>query len=109
VTRQASCSCGQLRVDVDGEPIRISVCHCLHCKRRTGSAFAAQARWPHSSAQIRGTSTQWVRTNDQGSTAAFHFPIGAFADPAFPAPSVSVYEERMCSWLAITGDVEHIP
>ncbi len=128
MTRQASCSCGQLRVEVDGEPLRISVCHCLNCKRRSGSAFAAQARWPRSSARITGTSTQWALTGDEGTTATFHFcatcsatvyytmsavpdaiavPIGAFADPAFPGPSVSVYEERMHAWVAITGDVEH--
>jgi hypothetical protein len=35
--------------------------------------------------------------------------IGAFADPAFPAPTVSVYEERMHPWVAITADVEHHP
>lgn len=34
-TRQASCSCGQLRLTCAGEPVRISVCHCLECQRRT--------------------------------------------------------------------------
>ena len=26
--------------------MRISMCHCLACQRRTGSAFGVQARWP---------------------------------------------------------------
>jgi hypothetical protein len=39
ITRHAPCSCGRLRVEVDGEPARISVCHCLECQRRTGTAF----------------------------------------------------------------------
>jgi hypothetical protein len=41
----ACCSCGQLQVTTTGEPVRISVCHCLACQRRTGSAFGVQARF----------------------------------------------------------------
>ena len=43
-TRDASCSCGQLHLTCEGEPVRISVCHCLACQQRTGSAFGVQAR-----------------------------------------------------------------
>jgi hypothetical protein len=35
-------------------------------------------------------------------------PVGAFADPAFPGPQVSVYEERMHSWVAPPAGAEHI-
>jgi hypothetical protein len=129
MTRRASCSCGQLSVEVDGEPLRVSVCHCLDCKRRTGSAFGAQARWPRSQSRIAGTSTAWLRATDKGNTIAFHFcptcgatvhytvstapdviaiAMGAFADPTFPAPTVSVYELRMHPWATIGGDVEHL-
>ncbi|MGH2892702.1 MAG: GFA family protein, partial [Solirubrobacteraceae bacterium] len=50
-TREAACSCGQLTVQVSGDPVRVSVCHCLACQRRTGSAFGYQARWPVGSAR----------------------------------------------------------
>ena len=127
--RLASCSCGQLSVEVDGEPIRVSVCHCLSCQQRTGSVFAAQARWPASSVRFSGTSTRYVRTSDAGNQTAFYFcpqcgatvhytsstapdvvavPMGAFADPTFPAPSVSSYEERKHAWVALGGNIEHI-
>jgi hypothetical protein len=34
--------------------------------------------------------------------------IGAFADPEFPAPSFSMYENRKHQWVDILGkDVEH--
>ena len=52
----ASCRCGQLRASVTGEPVRVSVCHCLNCKKRTGSAFAVQARWPRAQVAIEGNS-----------------------------------------------------
>jgi hypothetical protein len=45
-TRCAECSCGQLAAICQGDPVRISVCHCLACKRRSGSAFSNNARFP---------------------------------------------------------------
>lgn len=36
-------------------------------------------------------------------------PVGAFADPAFPAPTVSVYEGRMHSWVVPPAGAEHFP
>jgi len=35
-------------------------------------------------------------------------PVGAFADSSFPAPGVSVYEERMHGWVVPPADAEHI-
>ena len=43
-TRRAACSCGQLHLTIEGEPSRISMCHCLECQRRTGAAISNQAR-----------------------------------------------------------------
>ena len=28
-TRHATCSCGQLNLTIEGEPARVSMCHCL--------------------------------------------------------------------------------
>ncbi|RNF82225.1 GFA family protein [Montanilutibacter psychrotolerans] len=127
--RIATCSCGRLSARVRGEPVRNSICHCLACQQRTGSVFAAQVRFPAEAVTIHGQSKEHVRTGDSGSTARFHFcpecgstvfyqldaapgfivvPIGAFADPGFPAPHVSVYEERKHSWLLLSDDIEHI-
>lgn len=128
--RIASCSCGQLTAEVKGEPLRVSICHCLACQRRTGSVFGMQARFPSENVSISGTSAVYARTGDSGSTARFHFcpacgatvyyelegagdfigiPVGVFADPGFPAPRVSVYEERMHSWVVPPVEAEHIP
>jgi hypothetical protein len=34
-------------------------------------------------------------------------PIGAFADPAFPPPRISVYESRRQRWLTVPAKIEH--
>jgi len=129
VTRDAACSCGQLRLQAEGEPVRISMCHCLACQRRTGSAFAIQARFTSDRVRVSGRSSEYVRTSDEGDEVrTFHFcpdcggtvfftgsssldlvavPIGAFADPSFPAPTVSVFESRRHRWVAVPAAMEH--
>lgn len=127
--RVASCSCGQLKVTVSAEPVRVSVCHCLECQRRTGSVFGAQARFPRDAALVTGNSSVFIRVGDEGSRISFNFcpncgatvyytvedqedriaiPVGAFADPGFPAPGFSVYEERMHSWVKMPEGIERL-
>ena len=35
-------------------------------------------------------------------------PLGAFEAPEFPAPSISVYEERKLSWVTLPAGIEHM-
>ena len=71
--RFASCRCGQLTAMAEGDPVRVSVCHCLACQKRTGSALSAQARWEAECVQVEGKSSQWVRTADSGQQTTYHF------------------------------------
>ena len=61
--RTAACTCGQLRIEVQGEPLGVGLCHCLACQSRTGSVFAALAAFkpPY---RVFGEATQYVRTGD---------------------------------------------
>ena len=129
VERLATCRCGQFRAVCTGEPVRVSVCHCLECQKRSGSAFATQARWPDEHVTLSGEFSEWERIADSGHKATYRFcprcgstlayviegwpgvtaiPVGAFADPDFPPPRFSVYEHRKHSWTVVLGDhVEH--
>ena len=129
--RTASCRCGQLRATVTGDPVRVSVCHCLNCKKRSGSAFAVQARWPSEQVRIEGQSKSYDIVADSGNRGIFHFcpdcgsdvhyrnagptidakfanmvaiPLGAFDDPYFASPRFSVWENRKHDWVEIVGD-----
>jgi len=125
IERVATCRCGQLQAKCTGDPVRVSVCHCLECQKRSGSAFAAQARWPEQQVEVIGKYSEWSQLGDSGGRATFRFcaecgstvayvnhgmpgtiaiPIGGFADPKFPSPQFSVYEERKHSWVAVLGD-----
>lgn len=128
-TRIATCSCGQLTATVAGEPARVSICHCLACQRRTGSVFGVQARFAKEQVSVNGKASEYIRVGDEGSHARFHFcpncgatvyytfdempaavavPVGAFAEPTFPEPTFSVYEERMHCWVDLPAAIEHM-
>ncbi len=64
--RRAACSCGQLHLTIEGEPSRISMCHCLECQRRTGAAISNQARFRREQVTFAGKSTAWMRTAESG-------------------------------------------
>jgi hypothetical protein len=129
-THQASCSCGQLRATCEGELVRISMCHCLACQKRTGSVFGVQARFPRDSVTTEGRATTFERKAESGNIVTFHFcpecgatvyweidaqpeltaiAVGAFADPDFPPPRFSVYESCRHGWAMAAAelDMEH--
>jgi hypothetical protein len=120
-SRMASCSCGQLRVQVEGEPRGVGICHCLACQQRTGSVFATMASFA-APFEVFGAATEYVRTGDEGAKFIFRFcptcgstvfhseegrndtvsvAVGAFADPGFPAPRISIYDSRRHPWVRL--------
>lgn len=129
MTRVASCDCGKLRVTCEGEPVRVSVCHCLECQKRTGSVFGVSARYPKEKVRAEGVSRRYSRVADSGFKVTFDFclacgttvhwhldqfpdvtavAVGAFADRDFPAPQHSVGERRKHDWVEVAGaSVQH--
>jgi hypothetical protein len=120
-SRTAACCCGQLSIQVEGDPLGVGICNCLACQQRTGSVFAALATFstPY---KVFGTATEYLRIGDQGAQFIFKFcpicgttvfhseegntesvsvAVGAFADPTFPAPRVSVYDSRRHPWVKL--------
>lgn len=127
--RKASCACGQLSLIARGEPVRVSVCHCSQCQRRTGAPFGQQARFPREAVDVAGEYSRFERVADSGNRLSFYFcprcgstvyyemeaapehfgvPVGCFADPDFPPPRVSVYGEKKHAWVHLPGNMEHI-
>jgi len=132
-TREASCHCGQLRLTVDGEPFAVSICNCLACQRRTGSAFGMQAGFKADRVTVEGRYSDYARVSDEADRKehVFHFcpdcgsqvfyteptepdlvvvSVGAFADPTFPPPTESGYDSRRHPWIGLPESVaRHAP
>lgn len=119
MVRTATCACGRLSVRCEGEPAKISLCHCVACQKRTGSAFGVAVFYPRGAVTPMGAAVTFTRPSDSGFDIDFHFcptcgstvfweprrkpdmvavALGAFGDPTFPAPTQAVYDETRHPW-----------
>ena len=119
--RIASCHCGALALRCMGEPVKVSLCHCRDCQRRTGSLFGVAAFFPRDAVKIEsGAASAYRRPSASGRDVTFRFcpacgtslgwepdrlpqliggAAGAFADPAFPMPRQAVWSQDRHAWL----------
>ena len=123
----ARCSCGAVALSL-AEPSRAVVaCHCMDCQRRTGAPFGVGAFYAAEAVTISGTPSEYVRKAASGGKVRSYFcthcgstvywkadnlpgmigvAVGAMADPNFPAPLKSVFEQSKHGWVEING-AEH--
>jgi hypothetical protein len=101
------------------------MCHCRACQRRTGAVSGNQARFRREQVTFTGKATTWHRTAESGNVVTFRFcptcgstvcwesesfpgyvivAIGNFADPNFPEPTISVWEESRHAWVSLPPD-----
>lgn len=113
---------------VEGEPLGVSICNCLACQRRTGSAFGMQAGFDAARVHVHGRFHDYARISDEADRKehVFHFcpacgsqvfytepdepdrivvSVGSFADPSFPAPTRSGYDSRRHPWVGLPDSV----
>ena len=127
--RDAACHCGQLRLEVEGDPFAVSICNCRACQRRTGSAFGIQAAFKTDQVQASGRFSDYARVSDETDQKehVFHFcpdcgsqvfytkptepdlvvvSVGSFADPSFPPPTESVYDSWRHPWVGLPDSIQ---
>ena len=129
LNRKAKCCCGQLSVEVCGEPRIYGVCHCNNCKKRTGSSFGMSAYFENSSVlgvvgeskeysfhhkekghdQVRhfcevcGTTLYWFVSEMPGLTGVAG---GCFTEQPLGQPNYSTSHSNKCNWLMLPKNVE---
>lgn len=127
---KAECQCGQLTVELPGYTAAVVACHCVACQRRSGSPFGVLAYYLADQLAIVGKAMRFERPTDEGNRfESFFCPncgstvyaragkhptmigvaIGAIADPNFPAPVRSVWEQSMHKWVTLPNDIQHFP
>jgi hypothetical protein len=106
IERCGGCVCGAARFKTTGEPLRVTICHCNWCQRRTGSAFGVEVVFDAGQVELAGSEiTQYRHLSDEsgrwldiqfcgrcGSNLGFTLeaapglrtlPAGAFDDPGW--------------------------
>jgi hypothetical protein len=127
----AQCRCGAVKLSLPGPSQLIVACHCIDCQRRTGAPFSVGAFFPAEAVTIAGTAKEFSRVGTSGGKVHSYFcpncgstvywkadrlpaligvAVGAMADPTYPAPVRSVFEQSKHAWVDIGGPgVEHFP
>lgn len=127
---KAQCQCGQITVEAAGSSPAVVACHCIDCQRRSGSPFGVAAYYPTEALTIKGAAKKYTRATALGGEFHTYFcpncgtsvyqhgdknpqvtgvTIGAIADPDFPAPIRSVWEQSKLDWVTIPTATEHHP
>jgi hypothetical protein len=123
---EARCSCGALTLEAPRQPQLIVACHCTECQRRTGSPFGVGAFYPSNEVKITGTAKEFARDGGPsgGKVRTYFCPncgstvywkadrvpdfiavaVGSFADPGYPHPTRSVWEQTKHPWAQVDAD-----
>lgn len=106
VEHVGGCVCGAIRFKAAGEPLRVTICHCTWCQRRTGTAFGTEVVFDDAQIGFTGAGmTRYRHVSDEsgrwldiqfcgrcGSNLGFTLeaapgirtlPAGAFDDPGW--------------------------
>ncbi len=117
------CACGQLTYKAQGKPKRVGLCHCMTCRKETGSVFNAFAIFPSDWVVISGESRSWeaapggkrqfcpqcgslVFYSDGGDE--IEIMLGTFDQPNLFTPTYEAWTKRRETWLC-TPDLISYP
>ncbi|WP_395017237.1 GFA family protein [Dongia sp.] len=131
-TRSGGCVCGAVRFTATGEPLRVTLCHCTWCQRRTGSAFGTEVVFESGQVAFTGAPAKYRHHSDEsgrwldvefcrncGTNLGFTLelapglrtlPAGAFDDPRWIRPEAvafkHIYLRSRRPWSDLTPLVE---
>jgi hypothetical protein len=118
------CLCGAVRYESDMEPVAAGHCHCLDCRKSSGTGHCSHIGLPDRGFRISGTLHFYDAPADSGNIVSRGFcptcgsPIystnaampgmiflraSSLDDPELFKPQMVVYAKRAPSWDAIAG------
>ena len=122
-TLTGGCACGQLTFAARGRPKRVGLCHCMTCRKVSGSPFNAFVIFPVGQVTISGEMRGWSATPesercfcpvcgsqvfDRDAAHEIEIKLGAFDRPNLFTPTYEAWTIRRESWLC-TPDLMGFP
>jgi hypothetical protein len=128
--RLAQCQCGALRLRLEGEPWRVSICCCTKCQRRTGSAYGVGAYFSEGQVKdIEGPEKTYTRSSDAGRWVRQHFCVecgtalyweaefrpgvigvayGAIEGKESLSPIAAVWTDHKATWVVLPPEIPKV-
>jgi hypothetical protein len=113
------CLCGRVRYEGDGDPVASGHCHCIDCRKSSGTGHCSHMAVPRAGFHVTGELTFYDAPADSGNTVSRGFcptcgtPIystnsgmpgmafiraSSLDDPEIFRPQLVVYAKRAPSW-----------
>ncbi|WP_084675406.1 GFA family protein [Methylomicrobium agile] len=121
MNRKAKCSCGEIHIELAGDPKMVVACSCLNCQKRTGSVFGVGAYFGNDQIVSKvGDPKLFVDTSNEGRKLnrlfcsncgttvhweaefmpnAVGVAVGCFEDPNFPEPVAAAWNRSKHKWV----------
>ena len=124
------CLCGAIRYEAAEAPSWVYYCHCIDCRKSSGTAFHTGIVVPASSVSWTGTLKEYAKTADSGRTIRRYFcgdcgsqlytPVsfdpslislkaGSMDDASAVAPNTEIWAQSRLGWARIPDDIESFP
>src|SRR5215210_8483410 len=129
--RSGSCLCGEIAFTADSANLLLAAhCHCLDCRKATGSAFATVVGIPRDDLTVeRGQTKSWTVTGMSGEVTREFCPTcgsplfsastgspelvfvkaGAFDEADWIEPAIECWTSRELPWARIPADLPGVP
>lgn len=119
-----SCLCGAVRLVISGSPLRAGLCHCMTCRKESGSAFKPFVVFPAEAVTIHGRTESW-RPGGEGAPRHFcptcgspvfehepgdpeiEFGLGILDEPDQVVPTYELWTVRKEAWLPVLFAERH--
>jgi len=118
------CLCGAVRYESDGEPVAAGHCHCLDCRRSSGTGHCSHLGLPEAGFKLTGelrffdapadsgnvvsrgfcpTCGSPIYSTNSGMTGVLFLRASSLDDPELFNPQLVVFTKRAPSWDRILG------
>lgn len=115
------CLCGQVRFRCEGEPMITGHCHCVDCRKSSGTGHCTHIALMAPDMSVEGTVKFYARPSDSGnivrrgfcadcgsplwstndsSAGAIFLRASSLDDPDMAVPQLTVYASRATKWDA---------
>jgi len=122
------CACGQVKYEINAEPLRMVNCHCRDCQRATGSAFAAILAFPRDAVKLTGELKFFSVTSERGTQLergfcphcgspvaiwpaarpdTFYVTAASLDDPSLHKPTVNIWTRSAPPWDHFDRSIPH--
>lgn len=129
-SHKGGCLCGAVRYEVRAEPVMAGFCHCLSCRKLSGSGHAFHAMVPEDALKVAGETRGFAWTADSGNTVTTSFcqqcgsplfgrssgfpgtvtfRVASLDDPSAVAPQMTVFSKRLLGWDHLDSSLPAFP